>query len=712
MASVLPSSTGMSRTIVVKLTLPSWQTLLGWGLAIGLAVGLWYGADALSTYARLALFTFGLAVLGWIFTDINDTYIAVVAALVFIITGIEQPATFFATLGDPMIWLLLSSFIIAAGVTASGLSNRLTLAVATRTRTVNQLCYGLTFVILATAFVIPATSGRAALMVPIFLVLSKAINQPRISRALALLFPTIILLSAVASLIGAGAHLVTADIVARLGGETISFGRWALLGLPFALVSCLLATWTILHLFLTHQERTQPLLMQLEPTTTDKAPLLRRGPLTAKEWYMLLTVLLLVTLWATEGLHGLNNTLVALLGALAVTLPYIKLVPFKDALKAVEWNMLLFMAATMQLSTALVESGAAQWLIEGAFQHVTTAGTTAPWLIITLVATISLLSHLLITSRTARSSVLVPLVVLVGLSLGYNPVLLAFLSTAAAGFCLTLPVSAKPVAMFANLDAPSYSPTDLLRLSSVLLPLHLALLLGFGLVVWPALGLDLRQHSPSIAATPAPVQVAAAPTAMTSVPSVSNQAPRVIAGKQTLAHEFSHLLTEAGVVPRVAVAAPVQAVIAAAPVSIVESSGPMTVALEITATPEQALITVEPVAREALPSPVAEAVAAPVEVLAIPTPTVAAVVSAPVEASGEVIIETPTAVAPAPIPTTPVVAVEPTPVPPAPVVAVEQPTNSHDDHNQPQANEAQDGDDDNDHADEQAEDNEDESHDD
>lgn len=706
MTTVLPSPTGTTKTIMLKLTLPSWKTLLGWGLVVGLSVGLWYGPDALSMYARLALFTFGMALFAWIFTDINDTYIAVVAALVFTVAGIDQPTAFFATLGDPMIWLLLSSFIIAAGVTASGLSNRLTLAVAARTQTVNQLCYGLTLVILATAFVIPATSGRAALMVPIFLALSKAINQPRISRALALLFPTSILLSAVASLIGAGAHLVTADVVARLGGETITFGQWALLGLPFALLSCLFSTWVILHLFLTRQERTQPLLMHLESTTTGKAPLPRRGPFTAKEWYMLLTVLLLVALWSTEGLHGLNNTLVALLGALAVTLPYVELVPFKDAIKAVEWNMLLFMAASVKLGEALIESGAAQWLIEGAFQSMADARTTAPWLIIAVVATISLLSHLLITSRTARSAVLVPLVVLVGLSLGYNPVLLAFLSTAAAGFCLTLPISAKPVAMFANLDVPSYSPADLLRLSSVLLPLHLALLLGFGLLVWPALGLDLRQHSPSISATTAPVQVDTASIAMTSVPSTSDLASRATArataGKHSLAHELSTSLIETGVMGQSALAASVQA-------SMAERTVPMAEAAGMIATPEHLLITAEPVALEALPSPVAEVVAAPVEALAIPTPTVAAVVSAPVEASVEVIVETPTAVVPTPIATTPVVSVEPTPVPPAPIVAVEQSNDANDDHNQPQTDAGETQDDNND---EQADDNEDESHDD
>jgi solute carrier family 13 (sodium-dependent dicarboxylate transporter), member 2/3/5 len=227
-------------------------------LSVALVAGVWFGPDGLELHARLALITFGLAVLCWTLTDLNDTYVALAAALVFALSGVDQPDEFFEALGDSSIWLLLAAFIIAAGVKASGLSQRLTLAVAARARSVTQLFVALTGVLIATAFVIPATSGRAALMLPIYVALSATIADRRINRALALLFPTIILLSAVASLIGAGAHLVTVDILAKMGGERIGFAEWLLLGLPFALVSCSLSLAIIMRLFLTPEERRRP----------------------------------------------------------------------------------------------------------------------------------------------------------------------------------------------------------------------------------------------------------------------------------------------------------------------------------------------------------------------------------------------------------------------------------------------------------------------
>jgi solute carrier family 13 (sodium-dependent dicarboxylate transporter), member 2/3/5 len=465
--------------------------------ALVLAISIWFGLPSLDAYARIAFITFGLAVLGWIFTSINDTYIAIAAALVFTLTGIDQPDEFFETLGDSTIWLLLASFIVAAAVKASGLSRRLAITVAARARSVNQLFYVLTGVLIVTAFVIPATSGRAALMLPIFVAITAGIGDRRITRALALLFPTIILLSAVASLIGAGAHLVTAEILERMGGENINFAEWLMLGGPFALVSCFASAAVILHVFLNRDERRRRLQLTADQLAGDDGqPATPRGGLSRTEKYVIAVVGVLVLLWTTEPLHGLDNTIVALLGALAVTAPRWGVIGFKDGIKSVEWNMLLFMAATLELGEALVESGGAEWLVQRFFSAFQNSLASSALVVTGVVALVSLLAHLLITSRTARSSVLVPIVVLLALSLGYNPTTMAFLSTAAAGFCLTLPVSAKPVAMFSQLSEPTYAPRDLLRLSGFLLPLHFVLLLAFAFWVWPLMGLTLARQAP------------------------------------------------------------------------------------------------------------------------------------------------------------------------------------------------------------------------
>ncbi|MGH3836542.1 MAG: anion permease [Pseudonocardiaceae bacterium] len=148
------------------------------------------------------------------------------------------------------------------------------------------------------------------------------------------------------------------------------------------------------------------------------------------------------------------------------------------------------MAATAALAAALITSGAAGWLAGAVFGPL---DSSPPWLFLVVVVVLSVAAHLVVQSRTARSSVLVPLVVPAAIALGLNPVAVAFASTAAAGFCHTLTSSAKPVAMFARIDdVTTYDPRDLLHLSAWLAPLTAALVLGCSLFVWPHLGLPLR----------------------------------------------------------------------------------------------------------------------------------------------------------------------------------------------------------------------------
>jgi len=52
-------------------------------LAVAVSAVIWLGLPELSTHARIAFITFALAVIGWVGTDIDDTYIALAAALVF-----------------------------------------------------------------------------------------------------------------------------------------------------------------------------------------------------------------------------------------------------------------------------------------------------------------------------------------------------------------------------------------------------------------------------------------------------------------------------------------------------------------------------------------------------------------------------------------------------------------------------------------------------
>ncbi|MEU5166125.1 MULTISPECIES: SLC13 family permease [Streptomyces] len=457
------------------------------GAAIGVcAVLLLPGiVGGLGVDGRITLAVFAVATCAWIGTAVDDTYIALGAGLVLAAAGVISSDTLFATLGDSTVWLLICAFVIAAAVSRSGLAGRAAAFLVGGARTVRQLVHLTTTALVLTAFAVPATSGRAALALPVFLALAKALaGRKRLVVMLALLFPTVILLSAVATLIGAGAHLITVSVLWEATGQRIGFTQWLLLGLPLAVVSSHLAAEAVLLTTTRRADRRGPVRIGVgEIQEHSDRPV--TGPLEPGEARCAMLLGTVVVLWCSEPLHGVPPALVALIGAVVAASPALGTVRLKDALSTVPWSLLLFMAATMAMGAALSQSGAAKWLVSG----LPTGGGVPNWAFLAVVVVLSTAAHLVLQSRSARSSVLVPLVVAAAAGLGTNPVAAALASTAAAGFCHTLPASAKPVALFADVPGvPTYTPRDLLRLSSVLAPLSAAVVLLFALGVWPLLG--------------------------------------------------------------------------------------------------------------------------------------------------------------------------------------------------------------------------------
>ncbi|MFJ8232132.1 SLC13 family permease [Streptomyces sp. NPDC094448] len=436
--------------------------------------------------ARITLGVFAIATCAWIGTPIDDTYIALGAGLALTATGVITSDTLFGTLGDDTVWLLICAFVLAAAVARTGLAGRAAAFLVTGARTVRQLVHLTTAALVVTAFAVPATSGRAALALPVFIALAKALaDRKRLVVMLALLFPTVILLSAVATLIGAGAHLITVSVLWEATGESIGFAEWLLIGLPLAIVSSHLAAEVVLFTTTKRADRTGPVHITAEEIQEHtEAPV--TGPWSQAEARCALLLATVVALWCSEPLHRVPPAVVALIGAVVAASPALGTVGLKDALKTVPWSMLLFMAATMAMGVALADSGAAKWLVGGVPLDV------PAWAFLAVVVVVSTLAHLVLQSRSARSSVLVPLVVAAAVGAGVNPVAAALASTAAAGFCHTLPASAKPVTLYSDIpDIPTYTPRDLLRMSAVLAPMTAALVLLFAVAVWPLAGVPV-----------------------------------------------------------------------------------------------------------------------------------------------------------------------------------------------------------------------------
>lgn len=438
-------------------------------LAIGLAT------PGLSTDGRITLGVFVAALLAWSLLRLPDTSVALAAVLGLVAFGAIEEDALFETFEEDIVWLLIAAFILASVIRRTGLAQRCGLALLSRCGSVAGLFRWTTLFIAATAFAIPSTSGRAAVLLPLFLALAAAVKDARIVRGLGLLFPSVILLSACASLTGAGAHLIAVEMLDGIDAPEPDFASWALIVAPFGILTSVLACELIMALFLTKADRKRGI---------DRARLdaVEWGPTDRRVGAVMAAV---VGLWAATPWHGLDLALVALAGAVVAASRFVSGVPLQAAVKDVEWNLLIFLAATLAIGAALIDTGAAAYLAQGVLRLVPGPILDEPVMVIAAAAFIATLSHLVIVSRTARVAVLVPAVALPLAALGHDPFTLVMTVTVGSGFCQTLPISAKPVMIFAASGDAPFDGRDLLRLSLWLAPVFVVLVIAFGAVVWP-----------------------------------------------------------------------------------------------------------------------------------------------------------------------------------------------------------------------------------
>ncbi len=449
----------------------------GWAIAVSLAAAaaIWFLPQALTADARMCLLVTALCIAGWTLTRIPDSLIAIGGALALVMSGAMKSEQLYAALGSELVWLLVAAFVIAAILKSSGLME---LAVARATRpfhSVTGVFHALAFLIAATAFFIPSTSGRAALLLPVYVALVPAMPDRRLVRPLALLFPSVILLSAGGSLIGAGAHLIAADTIARAGGGLIGYLEWMLLAFPFAIVTSLVSVWLIIALFVPRELRS----LRIE---TDNA---QTQPLDARQKRLALAMMAIIGMWLTQAWHGLDIAIVALAGAmLMLTRPFTDKKP-KEIFRSIEMELILFMTATVVIADAMTVSGADKFLAAGAMAVLPAQMTGSRPVVVIFMAVVAVAAHLVINSRSARAAILIPAVALPVADFGHDVRLIVLMTVLGTGFCQTMMASAKPVALYGGHETAPFMQKDLMRLAAPLMPAVTVLLVVFALAVWP-----------------------------------------------------------------------------------------------------------------------------------------------------------------------------------------------------------------------------------
>jgi anion transporter len=440
--------------------------------------------DALDYRAKISLFAFLSAMTLWIATKIPAGFVAIALIAFIILMNAAEPDLLYHSLSEKVVWLMIGAFIIGEAVKVSGLAERLTHSILSKSNKKNNLLFGLSSVLFTSAFFIPSTSGRAALSMPIIEQMSQRFSTKERS-VLAILAPVIILMSTSATLIGAGSHLIGIGLLESTVDQTISYIQWFIWGVPFAIVITLLSVlvikWTLWPKDgLKEIENVQP-----------EEKIRYKKQFNGKEKKTIILISFLIVGWMTESLHGYDIAFITMIGAILIMMPNYGIISWKQGISSVSWNLIIFVAAATALGKVLVDTGIVKW-IEEEMLNVLHLFIGAPeWLIVLIILLVTVTSHLYITSHTTRAIVFIPGLLLFSETIGINPSTVVFLSLIGMNYCVTVPVSSKALLLFYEEGEISFNASHLLKISAILMPIYILAIMLFYFTYWQWTGMHL-----------------------------------------------------------------------------------------------------------------------------------------------------------------------------------------------------------------------------
>ncbi len=330
--------------------------------------------------------------------------------------------------GHPIVTFFIGVLILSAAFSRSGLGTRMALLILHKvgTRTDRVL---LGFLVAGASLSMWITDmAVAAILLPLGVSLLEDSGLERLKsnfgRALMIAWAFGPLIGGIAAPAGTGANPIALSYLEDLAGVQISFIEWMAYGVPAA-VPMLPCAWR--------------LLLWIFPPEIDRLPIKREeiaeklaglGPLQSAEIKTLTVFAVTISLWlvtpALSSLSGeaINPPLqaVALFGGISLFLPRMNVLSWKEAQHDVDWGGILLIAAGISLGMTVFETAAAHWLALILMGQIGVVPTLLrPFLVVLAVA----LLHMLFSSNTVTSTIIIPILIALTASLGLAPWALA-----------------------------------------------------------------------------------------------------------------------------------------------------------------------------------------------------------------------------------------------------------------------------------------------
>ncbi len=392
----------------------------------------------------------------WITEPIPIAVTSLLPIVLFPLSGGMDIKTTTAAFGNPTIFLYTGGFILALGIERWNLHKRIALTIINVIGTnVKNMILGF---MIATAFLSMWISNTATsvMMLPIGIAIitqltdnpNTSINENKIfGKALMLSIAYSASIGGIATIIGTPTNLILSGVVKEVYNYEISFTQWFLIGMPISILLLFICWYYLTNIAFSFKQKTFP-----GGKNEVKKQLKELGRLSFEEKLVLIVFVVTAFSWISRSFllqpifPAINDTIIAIIAAVALFILPSKekgkpLMDWKFAVK-LPWGILLLFGGGLALASGFKESGLALWI---GTQMTLLDGIFLLTLLAFIVTVVNFLTE--ITSNVATTSMLLPVLASMALSLDVHPFMLMIGATIAASCAFMLPVATPPNAV-------------------------------------------------------------------------------------------------------------------------------------------------------------------------------------------------------------------------------------------------------------------------
>lgn len=403
----------------------------------------------LSYTAKMAMGIFAFALILWVSDGLPNYVTSLIVMVLLPLTGAWSEKNTLGVFGYEVIWLMIAAFVIASGMEKSGLAKRLALFLITKLgKSTNKILLVLMMTNFLIAFVVPSTTARAVMLLPIVMLIMEVyeVNNAtksgeNFAKLLALQGIQANNLSTGAIVTATSSQILAISFIKDLAGTDISWTQWFLASAPITIAALVSSFFIGKLLFPIKKQDADPSKM-----VTLENEYKSLGKMSSTEKRALVIFLITIFLWATDEWHlqmfGFQISLVtvAIISAAIFLMPHIGVLDWKEA--KIPWNLMIFSCGAYAGGLALNDTGMASWALKSIFDGLGVENMSF-FMLYSIIIVIASFSHFVFTSKTVRTIILIPTIISIAKVTGFDPVALALPAAFMICDTITLPPHSK-----------------------------------------------------------------------------------------------------------------------------------------------------------------------------------------------------------------------------------------------------------------------------